>query len=111
MRTRLRLLVNDSQRRLQRLRRQLDADVARWFPTLAPQVTSSTPPHSCASSTTSHASTPGHHAGDSQARLPPVKALRSAPPPLRGAYGLDRGSAEPTSSNGVMAKETAGLTN
>ena len=37
-----------------------------------------------------HVSEVGHHDADSRARLGPVKALRSAPTPLRGADGLDR---------------------
>ena len=37
-----------------------------------------------------HSNGRGHHAGDSPARLGPVKALRSAPTPTRGADGLDR---------------------
>jgi len=39
---------------------------------------------------TTHRTDRGHHAADSPARLGPVKALRSAPTPLRGADGLDR---------------------
>ena len=39
---------------------------------------------------TTHRTGRGHHASDSPARLGPVKALRSAPTPLRGADGLDR---------------------
>ena len=37
----------------------------------------------------SNPNTPGHHGSDSPARLGPVKALRSAPTPTRGAHGLD----------------------
>ena len=37
-----------------------------------------------------HCNGRGHHAGDSPAHLGPVKALRSAPTPTRGAHGLDR---------------------
>jgi hypothetical protein len=37
-----------------------------------------------------HSKGRGHHAGDSPARLGPVKALRSAPTPTSGAHGLDR---------------------
>jgi len=39
---------------------------------------------------TTHPTSRGHHAADFRARLGPVKALRSAPTPLRGADGLDR---------------------
>jgi hypothetical protein len=35
------------------------------------------------------AARPGHHVANSGARLGPVKALRYAPTPLRGAHGLD----------------------
>jgi hypothetical protein len=38
----------------------------------------------------SHRKGRGHHVGDARARLGPVKALRSAPTPRRGADGLDR---------------------
>jgi hypothetical protein len=37
-----------------------------------------------------HSNGRGHHGVDSPARLGPVKALRSAPTPTRGADGLDR---------------------
>lgn len=53
--------------------------------------------------------TPGHHSADSSARLTPVKALRDAPTPLRGADGLDRGSVEPCSGIHVMARRSADL--
>jgi len=39
---------------------------------------------------TPHSNGRGHHVTDSPARLGPVKALRSAPTPTRGADGLDR---------------------
>jgi hypothetical protein len=40
--------------------------------------------------TNNHRNGRGHHAGDSPARLGPVKALRFAPTPTSGADGLDR---------------------
>ena len=46
--------------------------------------------------------TPDHHVVDFLARLGPVKALRFASPPLRGAGGLDRASVEPWTGPYVM---------
>ncbi len=48
-----------------------------------------------------------HHARHHRARLAVVKALRSAPTPLRGADGLDAGCGDPASRTYVMARDTA----
>ena len=48
-----------------------------------------------------------HRARHHAARLAVVKALRSAPTPLRGADGLDDGCGDPASRYYVMALDPA----
>src|SRR5687768_207145 len=111
MRKVFRLLIHAEQQRLKRLWRQHEADVERWFPSLRPSP-SSTSEDTCAPDDACTRTTkPGHHDGNSRARLTPVKALRFAPTPQSGAHGLDRDSVEPSLGTHVMAQETAGLTN
>lgn len=65
-------------------------DLARLAKRLRIALTPSTRQQTSAARTANtRVPTPGHHARDSQARLRPVKALRSTPTPF-GAPGLDR---------------------
>ena len=108
MRKVCRLLIHAEQQRLKQLWRQHEADLERWFPE-QPSSPSTTPEQSGASAgACTPTATPGHHAADAPARLTPVKALRCAPTPLRGADGLDSGSVEPRLAHYVMAQPPAG---
>lgn len=103
-----RLLIRAEQQRLKLAWLLPEAALERSFP-------ESANPSAIVEDTTASAdpctrtATPGHHAADSSARLTPVKALRGAPTPLRGADGLDRGSVEPCSGIHVMARRSADL--
>ena len=98
-----RILVHAEQHRLRQLRRHHQADRECWRRRRPPLLSLTGERLAAWTDACTPTATPGHHAAHSAARLTPVNALRCAPTPLRGAHGLDRGSAEPRSGTCAMA--------